>query len=209
MLYFQTKPDQVFEAVLHETLETEMKEISRISGNKDLNAWIAGYAQISLAFTPYTATVTLEQLFSASREPTVYRLTDYHWLLVYECLKNYCAIHNDIIRDEQTRGLCIGLNHVGEIDFDQLTELYFWDSDFLFVFGSQEGFRETATFQCEEVESNPDLTVDIGPLPTQLTLTPVEDPAWRVPDPNEYVGPEWIRYPDFRQDVDHLCHNDS
>ena len=196
MLYFQTKPDQVFDAVLHETLETERREISRISGEKDLNAWIAGYAQISHTFTPYTAIVTLEQLLAASQESTIYRLTDYHWLLIYECLKNYCAVHNDLIRDEQTGGLCIGTYHVYEIDFDQVAELYFWDFDFLLGSGGQEAFRGTATCQCEEFEMNSDLTVDICPVPAQLQLTPTDEPVWRVQDTNEYLFPEWIRYSD-------------
>jgi len=196
MLYFQTKPDPVFSAVLHHSLEMEVHEIARISKEKDFDTWSAGYAQMSQVFTPYTALVTLEQLFAASQEPIVYRLTDPHWLLVYECLKNYCAVHNDLLRDERGKGLAVGRYHLREIDFDHIAELYFWDSDFLFLPQREEMSKESSEWQGPDINEPIDLTTDICPLPTQLTLTPVKEPAWRVPDEYEYFGPASIRYPD-------------
>lgn len=196
MLYFQTKPDPVFLALLHQSLETELHEIARISKEKDFDVWSAGYAHISQVFTPYTALVTLEQLSAASQEPIVYRLTDAHWLLVYECLKNYCAVQNDLLREDQGGGVAIGAYQLHEIDFDKIAELYFWDSDFLFFPESQGVSSQPSEWRCWHMKETIDLTRDICPLPTQLRLIPVEEPAWRVPVDHEYFGPASIQYPD-------------
>lgn len=203
MLYFRTKPDSVFLAVLSQSLETELKEVSRISREKDFDAWVASYAQTSLSFTPYSAFVTFEQLVEASRDVIVYRLTDYHWLLLYECLKNYCTLHNDMARDEKNGRLNVGGYDLQEIDFDQIVKLYFWDSDFLFLAEGKGPFPALNAFADLPCDETIDLTAGICPLPAQLKLVAETNPTWNVHDPDEYFGPESARYPDFWQDFDY------
>ena len=181
MLYFQTKPNPVFLVLLHHSLESELQEIARLSKEKDLDAWSAEYAHISQVFTPYTALVTLEQLTVASQDEIVYRLTDPHWLLIYECLKNYSAIHNDLLHEEQAEGITIGTYRFHEIDFDFIAEQYFWDTDFLFLADSPQFSNELIEWRDGSGEEPIDLTRDIRPFPSQLKMIPVEDPAWQGP----------------------------
>ena len=200
MLYFQTKPDPVFLAILHQALDTELNEVTRISVEKDFDVWEAEYSQISSMFTPYSALVTLEQLLATSKDSMVYRLTDFHWLLLYECLKNYCAIHNDMAREEPDGCLPVGGYRLREIDFEDLAVLYFWDTDFLLLPTQGEAATIYSSYLCEGTETSIDLTSGIHPLPTELKLIPVDNPAWRVSAPDDYFYIFSVRYPDFEQD---------
>ncbi len=57
---------------------------------------------------------------------TLYKPTDYHWLLLYECLRSYCDYFND-----ERIGDLYKLHQIESIDFGGLIECYFWDTDFL------------------------------------------------------------------------------
>ena len=91
MLYFARKPDLVFTAILHTALESEGESIKSFVNN-DLDLWEACYPESSRYFTATSSFDVLTQLFCASRDPIVYRLTDYHWLLLYEVLQNFCVV---------------------------------------------------------------------------------------------------------------------
>ena len=58
---------------------------------------------------------------------TLYQPTDYHWLLLYECLRSYC----DCFDDEPPGDVYKLQHHIESIDFDWLVDCYFWDTDFL------------------------------------------------------------------------------
>jgi hypothetical protein len=73
----------------------------------------------------------VEQLLTASKEPTLYQITDFHWLILYAALKAYCDDHNDMARDSERGVLPVGPYEIGEIDFDYIVDRFFWDLDFL------------------------------------------------------------------------------
>src|SRR5438552_4238303 len=94
MLYFARKPDLVFTAILHAALESEGESI-KCFVNTDIDLWEACYPESSRYFNAATCLDVLTHLFCASRDPIVYCPTDYHWLLLYEVLQNFCVIHNE------------------------------------------------------------------------------------------------------------------
>jgi hypothetical protein len=73
--------------------------------------------------------------------------TDYHWLLVYECLKEQITPCNDgpvpsvvkrlrtLASDQDTPYVYLPKRSRGTagvwIDFDKVIDVYFWDTDFL------------------------------------------------------------------------------
>ena len=130
MLYFARKPDLVFTAILHTALENEGESIKSFVNN-DLDLWEACYPETSRYFTATSSFDVLTQLFCASRDPIVYRLTDYHWLLLYEVLQNFCVVHNDLAPAAPKGWRPVGEFRLGEIDFDAMADIYFWDTDFL------------------------------------------------------------------------------
>jgi hypothetical protein len=99
MLRFAQPPDAVFLAILHDALE----DLQETLADLEAEDWPALYPLAACCFSPDLARTTLAELLTASRAPELYQLTDYHWLLLYDGLRVYCAIHNDYAREAPTQ----------------------------------------------------------------------------------------------------------
>ena len=139
MLYFRTQPDAVFIAFVKDALQWELERVRRISSANDSDAWVVEYPLLGTMFTPYSAVITLEELLVANETATVYRLTDYHWLLVYECLKNYCVWHNDQINEDTIPFTMLGGYRFGPVDFETIDRSVFLGSGIHGIIGYQCG----------------------------------------------------------------------
>jgi len=104
----------------------------------DLDAWEACYPHVSRRFTLQSVLPTLVRVLGISQALAVYRITESHWLVLYECLENYCAELNDVAPSQPDGLLPVGDYRLGEIDFDALVAWYFWDTDFLVPPGASE-----------------------------------------------------------------------
>lgn len=109
--------------------------------------WRHAYPLSAKCFTRELAQETLVDLIAKLRLPEEYMPTEYHWLLLYECLNIQSDLLNDApapvlieqlhmsgdARDEEY--LCLPSTSKGldgfHIDFDELVDQYFWDTDFL------------------------------------------------------------------------------
>ncbi|WP_447969716.1 hypothetical protein [Nitrospira sp. M1] len=197
MLYFRTKPNPAFQVILHDALELERQEISRISTEKDIDIWEAGYGTVSENFSPYSALVTIEQLLLASSQETVYRLNDYHCLLIYECLKNYCAIQDDLAHQEDGRRLTVAEHRLHDIDFQGMIDLYFWDTDCLLLPDKISSHELDPDLSCLHNDDSTYLTADLQPHPRFLQLTPITDLMWRIAEQDEMFHTHARHNPDF------------
>ncbi len=134
MLYFASRPDAVFTAILHDALEDLLQTLTDPDTDpaEAEELWKAQYPTAARCFPLPLAVYTLDRLLAASKDATtVYRITDYHWLLLYDCLKIYSAIHNDDAAEAEEKVFPVGPYAIGEIEFNALVDLYFWDVDFL------------------------------------------------------------------------------
>jgi len=185
MLYFRTQPDAVFIAFVKDALQWELEGVRRISSASDGDAWVVEYPVLGTMFTPYSALITLEELLMANETATVYRLTDYHWLLVYECLKNYCVWHNDQINEGTVFFTMLGGYRFGLVDFETMTHRYFWDQEFMELLDTNAADADNCS--CGGTTDTPDLDLSFGlrPHPHNLHLTLVEEAAWQIPEPQE------------------------
>jgi hypothetical protein len=134
VLYFARRPDPVFTAILHDAVE----DLHRILTEPDTDPeqpeqiWKADYPSAAKCFPLTLAVYTIDRLLAASKDPiTIYRVTDYHWLLLYDCLDTYCEVHNDFAEGAAEKVFPVGPYEIGEIDFDAIVDHYFWDTDFL------------------------------------------------------------------------------
>jgi hypothetical protein len=107
----------------------------------------AAYPLSLMCFTRDVAHKTLLDLRAKLEAPELYVLTEYHWLLMYECLKQQIALFNDeplpsvvkrlrtLTTEKDTTYLRLSSRSKGlpgvSIDFDQFIDVYFWDTDFL------------------------------------------------------------------------------
>ena len=105
------------------------------------------YPLSSRCFTRALARATLLDMLDKLQRPEEYIPTDYHWLLLYECLQRHIAQLNDLPMPDlvaQLRAVAHAddgsylrlprasrRNSRCRIDFDALVDRYFWDTDFL------------------------------------------------------------------------------
>jgi hypothetical protein len=111
------------------------------------DAWREAYPRSATCFTPALAQATLVDLVDKLRLPEEYVPTDYHWLLMYECLQGQIEALNDApvlplvglltalatAQDALYLTLPPRAQEVAgfSIDFEALVDMYFWDTDFL------------------------------------------------------------------------------
>jgi hypothetical protein len=192
MLRFARKPDLIFLAILHDALE-ELRET--IPDQEDW-FWAAQYPLAARCFTSESAATVLDHLLTASRAAEVYHLTDYHWLLLYDCLRVYCEIHSDFAQEAPSKTLPVGPYHIGPIDFDALVDRYFWDTDFLLASPTLAGLGPEGRKTMDVADEVFGIAQGLPPHPDELKLTHWGGPGWEEPgEEGEASGP-WIpQYP--------------
>jgi len=186
LIYFRHRPDAVFTAILHAALERELGKVAALNARHDLDAWEACYPHASRRFTIQSAVPALERLLGASQALAVYGVSESQWLLLYECLANYCAELNDVAPGQPDGLLPVGEYRLAEVDFDALVALYFWDTDFLVPRGDSTAARGPAG-DARGWHADPD----------ELRLEKVEERAWREIDAGQVYRPGSHRYPDL------------
>ena len=175
MLYFQAKPDPLFAEILDAALEVAA---DAVDGACDDASWPEANPQLAGCFTRAAALTVIRELLAASRAESVYRITDYHWLVLHACLHDYCDIHNDLVRLEGPQPM--GPWRVGPIDVPALLDTYFWDTDFLLDPGTVAAMGpegRAAMGMSDEVFG---ISQGLPPHPEELKLTPVDAPAWET-----------------------------
>jgi hypothetical protein len=145
MLRFQTPLTAAAREIIVYCLEVAADEI--IDLYEDHEAWAAAYPLSSACFTRELARKVLLNLLDKLDAPELYVPMDYHWLLMYECLKEQMALFNDapvpsvvkrlrpLTSDQDAAYLHLPKRARGtarvSIDFDEFIDVYFWDTDFL------------------------------------------------------------------------------
>jgi hypothetical protein len=141
MLRFQTTPDKIFMAILTESMEMMIDRIGETLavhrkeevGSFVLESLIPNAARV---FAAETALKTLKHMLHCHKGPRLYRLNDYHFLLLYDTLEYFCDVHNDRVHSapnehDKERTSRVGAFHVEEIRFEGLIDIYFYGTDFL------------------------------------------------------------------------------
>lgn len=115
----------------------------------------------------------------------MYRISESQWLLLYECLANYCVELNDVAPGRPDGLLPVGDYYLAEIDFDAVVGLYFWDTEFLTPPGRPApGENPPADAHGWHADSD------------ALHIEKVEGPVWGAGDAQSF-RPGSRRYPDW------------
>ena len=199
MIYFQTKPDAAFEAILQEALLSEMTEVKMLADDGAIDSWEGLYPQTSVVFGPYTAIRVMAQLLAATRDVSVYRLIDVYWLVLYECLQNFCVMHNELLEDDLHALRSIGAFRMGQVDGEALVAIYFWDTDFLLGPVSEDvSWPGNDTFgEVTASDSTQDFSEDLEEDDIPM-LEMVNEVAWIVPEPSAFFRTGSTQYPDTK-----------
>ncbi len=188
MLRFAQRPDSVFLAILREALEDLHETLTDLEAED----WPAQYPTAARCFGSALARTTLGQLLTASRADQLYQPTDYHWLLLYDCLRVYCDIHNDDAQEAPTQTLPVGPYQIGPIDFDALVDLYFWDTDFLLEGHTLAGLGPDGRMSVDVADEVFGISQGLPPHPDGLRLTMWSEPCR---EGAEASGPVILQYP--------------
>jgi hypothetical protein len=175
MLFFQKKPGPVFLEILHSALEIRRDMVGELTkGQGDAARWREDYPVLARYFSPQGLVSVLDRLLTASKESGAYELTDYHWLVVYDCLEEYCDVVNDDASMSPDRMSTVGPYRIGRIDLDHLVEWFFWDIDFLHrdeIVGMGGDWREEHLISPEAYG----IAAGLAPHPSELAIRPLAE----------------------------------
>jgi hypothetical protein len=195
MLGFDQKPDRVFSAIVEAALEYTADLINDHleSSGDDQQAWADHFLGLAPWFPPRVARETLKQLLMAHRDPQrIYRLTDYHRLLIYKCLANSCDLHNDDLKIPPGQAAAFGPHRIGPIDLDMMVENFFPDLDFL----HGEELLQLAGEDRQQRRISDEafnIAARLPVHPDELTLVACADEdGWLTREDDEYPSAGWI-----------------
>jgi hypothetical protein len=198
MLRFPEIPDRVFIDILHAAIQHMQASLQ--GDHFDATGFSMRYPLSARVYVPDQAFTTLGRLLRASQSDTLYEVTDYHWLLLYEALKRFSRHFNDedggvgrIRRDYGLRA----------VDFDELVDLWFWDQDFLLT--EEELDKLDAETQGHLAVRTASVRLVQGLRPRRQELTIKRASSDRRPcspaDPFPFYRPGSTVYPDYLKQV--------
>lgn len=184
MILFEEDPDPIFLAIVHEALEyvREVHLVQYKAGyqptraeRRELDEFYADlYPQLARFFARSQVIRLIERLLRTSRDARQwYRITDYHWLVLYVCLQMYCDLHND---GASGTGDKVGPYEIERIDFNALVDRFFFDTDFLMgtvVLKAEERLPGELGLTHEAWK----IAAGLKPEPKDLRVVPIETPA--------------------------------
>lgn len=184
MLRFQSPLTPVAREIVVSTIEINADELA--DPYVEYEDWAANHPQSAQCFTRDQVRTTLHDLLAKLDLPEEYIPTDYHWLLLYECLETEIAILNDyrpLDMIKRVRALASARDRlylqlpakprgrVGfHIDFDAFADMYFWDTDF---FLDPELYSQLDAHAKRRLGANPEIFGVIHrliPHPEELVL---------------------------------------
>jgi hypothetical protein len=202
MLRWNETPDQVFQAIVHDCLESIRDMIEAYDhaeepteGEREARhiEYRDEFPRLARYFAGRQAVALLKTLLKASQDDgTLYQLTDYHWLLLYESLRVYAEIENDHARISGMPIRC-GPYRIGRLDFEEIVDYYFWDTDFMIP--ALATMPEDARRQMGVSPETWGLACGLTPHPDELEIEPLgpgDEPRHPRPWPR---GKRLLAYP--------------
>ena len=150
MIAFANDPDPIFRAILDAALQWTRDEFypyvdSYQASAEEIRQLDEGYedSQLSRFFSRSEALAQTDRLITALQDSNHYRVTDYHWLILYVALETFCDLHND-----GEFGDSVGPYTIDHIDFGSMIDQFFFDTDFLFLGESCELLKKGVSTLC-------------------------------------------------------------
>lgn len=122
----------VFHSLDHAKTELQEK-IASAEGNPDV---LEEYLQQAFPFSHHfadadTLMIMLRKMINSHNAPEDwYRMNAYYYALTFDCIKQFIAIYNQLLRESPKQARDYQASDEVEIDFDDWVELYFPDLDF-------------------------------------------------------------------------------
>jgi hypothetical protein len=206
MLRFLAPPDKIFMAVLTESIEMMIDKIGEtvaVHRKDELGTFVFESLMPNAArvFVAETGLKTLKHILHCHKGPGLYRLNDYHFLLLYDTLEYFCDAHNSRVASapnehDRERASKVGAFHIEEIRFDGLIDIYFYGTDFLMDEGTVTDLppEEAGSGIHDEAFS---ISQGLAPHPEELKIREVQEDTPELRVSSRFWGPGSKVYPDF------------
>jgi hypothetical protein len=210
MFKFKRPPDAVFQAILRESITHAIEVISDLLSYHNHDDALAEadftglFPEIARVYPPSLARSTLINLRRCLDRAEIYRLGEYHYLLLHDVLSFYADIHNSLVansrsKEEKKKASFVDPFCIEKIKLDDLIRLFFFDVDFLYdaesLMNLPDKFKRSLR---PEVFG---LSMGLLPHPEELALiidTDV-DPQWYGISSSKFFIPNSKVYPYFHR----------
>ncbi len=132
---------------------------------------------LAAMFTRAELARAVKQLSEAHQVKVLYMPTEYHWLILADILETGVELHNQVVEEFGPRR--VGSVLLGEIDFDAVTDIYFWDTDFFIDAKAFNALDAEAKRQMEFSEGVFGAVNRLKPHPTDLEMTVWPTDGWQ------------------------------
>ena len=207
MLRFQTPSDKPFMAIITKSIEVMIEQIDEFvleaaseEESTDNFQWL--FPNASKVFSTEITLENLINLLKCHQKPHLYYLNDYHYLLLYDTLEHFSVIHNDMIKmqssEERDEYSMIGEYHIEKINFDDIVDTYFFDTDF---FADPETMLQLGMDGRRDLNMNKEtfsISQGLAPHPEEMELKEYTKEKAIIREPSELFGPTSRVYPDYR-----------
>ena len=168
MLGFAARSDPAFEVIVTAALEIAIDGLRNPDG-PDEGVLVDYSPRTQAIFDRQELLAVLEKLLEAHRSPTIYKLTNYHFLILHDVLQVYADLHNDSLE------LHDGVRRWGdvtirEIDMDTVLAVYFFDTDFLFAPDDFNAMDEQKKEEMQFTDDTWGVVNQLKPHPDELAL---------------------------------------
>ncbi len=176
MLRWQSSPDTAFTAIVTACLELSIDEVeTQMEYETDNDEILCSfYPQVRSTFKASEVVQELKKLLDAHQSELLYMPTDYHFLLLHSTLDQWIGLHNENVSSEIKAIEFFGEMVIGQIDFSLLSDMYFWDEDFLLT-----PEQLNLTTEAKQMMGISDETFSVvhqmAPHPDELVLKLVEE----------------------------------
>lgn len=127
MLFFAQRPDVAFHKIVlwglevtHDHLKEEYME--------DDDVMSVFYEQTKQLFSRKELLSQVSKLLISHKSNKLFRITDYHFLILHDIIFQTAELHNEHIQEGES---LFGELQIKNIDFEMISEIFFWDEDFL------------------------------------------------------------------------------
>jgi hypothetical protein len=208
MLKFHTPPDKIFMAILTESMDlmiNQIRELLAVHRKNDAEACdlTSLMPNAGRVFVPETALKTLKKMLHCHAGPGLYQLNDYHYLLLYDTLKDFCDVHNDMVdsasnEHEKQRVSKVGAFHIERLGFDDLIDIYFYNTHFLINEDTMMNLNGDKKQELGMHEETFGISQGMSPHPEELKIRDEEEnPVLRVE--SRFWRSSSKVYPDFER----------
>lgn len=207
MLGFQTPPDKIFMAVLSESMEMMINRIGEtlaVHRKEAVGSFVfeSLMPNASRVFAAETALTSLKHMLHCHKGPGLYRLNDYHFLLLYDTLEYFCDVHNGRVvsapnEHERERASKVGKYHIEEIRFEGLINIYFYSTDFLTDEGAAMDLNPEEDRGSGIHDESFSIAQGLAPHPEELKINEAKEETPELSITSRFWGPGSRVYPDF------------